>query len=86
MKRILPALILILFATGSSIHAGYEMPSYVDGCRSMDGRFEISVKQTVKANSSHGPNKWSYIWKDLKTGETNEFAAQGIQGGQRLSS
>ena len=62
--------------------AGYEMPSYVDGCRSMDGRFEITARQTVKGKSSHGPNKWNYLWKDLKTGKTEEFPARGVQGGQ----
>ena len=62
--------------------AGYEMPSYVDGCRSMGGRFEITAKQTVKGKSSHGPNKWNYLWKDLKIGKNAEFPARGVQGGQ----
>ena len=62
--------------------AGYEMPSYLDGCRSMGGRFEITARQTVKGKSSHGPNKWNYLWKDLKTGKTTEFPARSVQGGQ----
>ena len=62
-------------------HAGYEMPSYVDGCRSMGGRFEITARQTVKGKSSHGSNKWNYLWKDLKTGKTAEFPARSVQGG-----
>ena len=67
-----------------SLYAGYEMPSYIDGCRSMNGQFEITAKQTLKPQDgkSHGPNKWSFIWKDLKNNKTLEFEAQGIQGGK----
>ncbi len=74
-------MLLLVLISSVTAYAGYEMPSYVDGCRSMDGRFEVTAKQTVKGKSSHGPNKWSYVWKDLKTGTTADFAAQGVQGG-----
>ena len=82
MKRFVPVLSTLLFCAVSSLYAGYEMPSYIDGCRSMGGGFEITAKRTVKGKSSHGPHKWNYIWKNLKTGETKEFPAQGVQGGQ----
>ena len=80
-RRRLPALLALLLAA-ASLRAGYEMPAYVDGCRSADGRFEITAKQVVKGKSSHGPHKWNYLWKDLQTGETREFPARCVQGGQ----
>lgn len=79
--RILPVLLAAILV-GAPLRAGYEMPSYVDGCRSADGRFEITARQVLKGKSSHGPHKWNYVWKNLQTGKTEEFPAQGLQGGQ----
>ena len=70
-----------LVVTGAAF-AGYEAPSFIDGCRSQDGRFEIAAKPTLVGKSSHGPNAWNFLWKDLRAGVTNEFPAQGLQGGQ----
>ena len=72
--------ITLLFAAFA--RAGYEQPCYIDGCQSIDGRFVITATQTERGKSSHGPNKWSFTWKDTKTGQTETFEAKGVQGGQ----
>lgn len=61
--------------------AGYNRPSYIDGCRSADGRFEIVAEATVRAPTAHGPHAWEFIWKDTQTGATHRMPAQGVQGG-----
>jgi len=71
---------VICYATLAN--AGYEQPAYIDGCQSIDGRFVITAKQTVRGKTVHGPHKWDFVWKDIKTDETRRFSAQGIQGGQ----
>lgn len=82
MKQLPIILIFSSVVTASLVYAGYEQPVYIDGCRSMDGRFEISAKLVQRGKTSHGPNKWRYVWKDLQKNEVVEFDAQGIQGGQ----
>lgn len=73
--------LLILLAFRSMACAGYELPSQIDGCRSVDGRFIITAEPIGKT-TSHGPNQWSFVWKDTKTGETRTVPAQGVSGGQ----
>ncbi|MBM3829897.1 MAG: hypothetical protein FJ406_05105, partial [Verrucomicrobia bacterium] len=73
--------LLILLAFRSMACAGYELPSQIDGCRSVDGRFLITAEPIGKT-TSHGPNQWSFVWKDTKTGETRTVPAQGVSGGQ----
>ena len=63
-------------------YGGYEQPSYLDGCRSSNGRYEITAKLVARGKTSHGPNRWHYVWKDLQDGITSEFEALGIQSGQ----
>ena len=62
--------------------AGYEAPSYIDGCRSADGRFEITARCIERGKTSHGPNKWVFVWKDLVEDKLVELPARGVQGGQ----
>lgn len=79
MRHIIP---LFLIAFSAAAKAGYEAPAYIDGCRSMGGEFEITAEIVERGKTSHGPNKWNYVWKNLKTGEASTFPAQGLQGGQ----
>jgi len=67
---------------GAAVFAGYEQPAYIDGCQSVDGRYVITAEQTVRGKTVHGPHKWDFVWKDIKTGEVRRFPAKGIQGGQ----
>jgi len=76
------SIVLTVLAAARSALAGYEQPAYIDGCRSQNGRFEVTAKQVARGKTSHGPHKWHIVWKDLKTGETKEFPARGVQGGQ----
>lgn len=76
------ALILfVLLVVPSLARAGYELPSHIDGCRTADGRFTITAEPVGKA-TNHGPNQWSFVWKDAKTKEMRTFPAQGVSGGQ----
>ena len=61
--------------------AGANRPSYIDGCRSADGRYEIVAEATSLGPTTNGPHKWDFIWKDTQTGATHRMPAQGIQGG-----
>ncbi len=78
--RLVGLFIVCLAATAA--HAGYEQPAYIDGCQSIDGRYVVTATQTVRGKNVHGPHKWSYTWKDTKTGESKTFPARGVQGGQ----
>ena len=62
--------------------AGYEAPPYIDGCRSQNGRFQITAVATQRGKTSHGPNAWEFVWQDLEQGIINRFPAREIQGGQ----
>ena len=82
MKPIKTILILYFTFSAAQVYAGYEQPVYLDGCRSINGRFEITAKLVERGKTSHGPNRWRYVWKDLQENKVVEFDAQGIQGGQ----
>ena len=83
MNRQIGILLFFYFALRvTAAHAGYEQPTYIDGCQSIDGRFVITAEQIVRGKTVHGPHKWGFVWKDTKTGETKRFPAHGIQGGQ----
>jgi sugar lactone lactonase YvrE len=61
--------------------AGYNRPSYIDGCRSANGRYEIVAEAKVRGATAHGPHEWEFIWKDTQTGATQRMPAQGVHGG-----
>jgi sugar lactone lactonase YvrE len=88
-RSVLAALVLVPAAA----RAGYEQPSYIDGGQSPDGRFVVTAAQVVdpkagtkggppKPHPAHGPFRWTFTWKDTKTGEAKTFDAKGVQGGQ----
>ncbi len=79
----LTALVVILAAyPNSSARAGYEAPVYIDGCRSADGRYEITTELIEHGKNVHGPNAWLFHWKDVKTGESRSFSPEGLQRSQ----
>ena len=43
---------------------------------------KVTAKLVEKGKSSHGPNKWHFVWKDIGDGTAKEFPARGLQGGQ----
>lgn len=53
---------LLILALPSQARAGYELPSPIDGRRSVDGRFLITAEPIDKA-TNHAPNRWSFDWK-----------------------
>jgi sugar lactone lactonase YvrE len=61
--------------------AGANRPSYIDGCRSVNGRYEIVAEAKSLGPTTNGPHTWDFIWKDTQTGATHRMPAQGIQGG-----
>ena len=77
-------LVLILpWSSSAIVNAGWEPPSYIDGCQSIDGRYVITAERTsFERDPIHGPLKWDFIWKDTETGATRRFHADGIQDGQ----
>lgn len=88
MQRIprLPFATGILLAAVSAgvpnVHAGYEQPNFIVGCRSSNGRYEITAQQTKAGKGVHGPNAWEFTWRDTKSGETRTYPARELQGGQ----
>lgn len=66
------------------VRAGYEMPCFIDGCQSVDGRFRITAEPVGKI-TNHGPNQWNFVWHDSKTNDTRKFPAKGVSGGQTHS-
>lgn len=80
-------LILSVAIVGTaSARAGYQAPVHIDGCQSRDGRFVVTAEQVGPPKKGqavfHGPHQWRYTWKDNETGETREYPAQGVSGGQ----
>lgn len=74
-------LLATVFFLPASLRAGYEQPCFIDGCQSSSGRFTIAAEPAGKI-LNHGPNQWTFVWSDKKTGETRKFPAQGISRGQ----
>lgn len=82
MRNLLTALIFIGLLSSGVVWAGYEQPSYVDGCRSANGRYEVTAELLEKGKTSHGPHRWQFVWKDLIENRSVKFPAAGVQGGQ----
>ena len=74
------ALALVL-ATPVVGRAGHSAPSYIDGGQSADGRFVVTAELT-DGSQPQGPFRWTFIWKDMKTGETRRLALAGVSTGQ----
>lgn len=82
MQRLLFAAAALVAISAGGLQAGYEQPSYIDGCRSANGRYEITAELLEKGKTSHGPHRWQFVWKDLQENRRVELPATGIQGGQ----
>lgn len=75
-------LIFAALLAGGPLWAGYEQPSYIDGCRSQNGRYEVTAELLEKGKTSHGPHRWQFVWKDLQENRHVTLPATGVQGGQ----
>lgn len=80
MKSLVSSVCLLILV--GTVHAGYEQPCYIDGGQSADGRFVVTAAATELGKTVHGPNRWSFTWKDTQSGQTATFPAQGVQAGQ----
>jgi hypothetical protein len=70
---------LLVFAGVAA--AGYEAPSFIDGCRTADGRFVVTAEPVGKT-ATHGPNQWRFVWKDTKADKTITSDAKEVSAGQ----
>jgi hypothetical protein len=75
------ALFAVLLLAGRWAHAGYEVPCYIDGGQSADGRYTVTTVPVGKI-TNHGPNHWQFVWHDARTDESRKFDAAEVQGGQ----
>lgn len=80
MRSSWTALALVL-ASPVIARAGHSAPSYIDGGQSADGRFVVTAELTDGKQTS-GPFRWTFIWKDTKTGETRRPDLAGVSTGQ----
>ena len=82
MNKLFKIIISVSLLHCLDMYAGYSRPNFIDGCRSINGQFEVTVRQTQRGEKGTGTHKWNFIWKDLKNNEVKEFEAKGVGGGK----
>jgi len=82
MMRVFLAAIAVLFALAAAVHAGYQAPPHIDGCQSVDGRFEVTAELITTGKLGHGPNQWRVIWRDTEREVAREIKLEGLTEGQ----
>jgi len=67
----------------ATVLAGHSRHSYVDGGRSMDGRYVVSPKLVMGEKPKKGPTPyhWTFTWRDTKTGDQHSGRLEGLRSG-----